>query len=104
MPKVGLALVAYILLAGCASTQNRNPLLTNRALARAAAKCDVKSLGIHYTRRSKIPYGDYLVPSTEVDQGPDDRPSTACMRGALKAYRFDFLGQVEQDSSSRSER
>ena len=37
-------------------------------------------------------------------QGPDDRSSTACMRGAVKAYRFDFSGQVEQDPSARSAR
>jgi hypothetical protein len=104
MLRAGIALLAYALLAGCVSAPKGKPLLTNRALARAAAKCDVKSLGIHYTRVSKVPYGDYLVPPFEVDKGPDDRPSAECMRGALKAYLFDFLGQVEQDPGGRPKR
>lgn len=87
------------LLAGCATAPKEEPILTNRALARAAAKCHVKSLGVHWSRTGKLPYGDYLIPASEIDAGPDERPSTECMRNALKGYRRDYLGQVERDPS-----
>ncbi len=104
MLKIGLALMTFGILAGCASTPKGKPLLTNRALAWAAAQCNVKSLGVHFTRNSKVPYGDYLAPPAEVDKGPDERPSTQCMLGVLKGYRLDFLGQVERDPGIRSGR
>lgn len=102
MKMTGMVLLGATLLTGCATTPREKPLLTNRALARAAAKCHVKSLGVHYSRTGKLPYGDYLIPASEIDAaGPDERPSTACMRAALKGYRRDYLGQVEHDPAIR---
>ncbi len=104
MRRTGWGVMACVLLANCASTPKETPLLTNRVLARAAAKCHVKSLGVHYSRTGKLPYGDYLIPAAEVDAGPDVRPSALCMHRALEGYRWDYLGQVEHDPATRSGR
>ncbi len=86
-----------LLVAGCATKPTKEPVLTNRALARAAAKCHAKSLGVHYSRTGKLPYGDYLVPLAERDDEPDNQPSFYCMSEALKGYRRDYLGLVVKD-------
>lgn len=91
--------MSAIVLGGCASAAKDMPLLTNRALARAAAKCHVKSLGVHYSRTGELPYGDYLIPAAEIDVFPELRTSVACMHEALKGYRRDYLGQVGYDPS-----
>lgn len=105
MKVAGYGVALGVLLAGCATTPKEKPLLTNRALARAAAKCHVKSLGVHYSRTGKLPYGDYLIPASEIDaDGPDARPSTTCMFAALKGYRRDYLGQVEHEPAARPAR
>ena len=91
------SVVACLLVAGCATTPPEKPVLTNRALARAATKCHVRSLGVHYSRTGKLPYGDYLVPLAERDAAPDDQPSFHCMSEALKGYRRDYLGMVVKD-------
>ncbi|WP_454279677.1 hypothetical protein [Sphingomonas sp. Marseille-Q8236] len=96
-----MVVTACLLLAGCATTTREKPLLTNRALSRAAAKCHVKSLGVHYSRTGKLPYGDYLIPASEIDTGPNERPSADCMHNALKGYRRDYLGQVEHEPGTR---
>jgi len=104
MKIAGWSVGVCALLMGCATTPKDMPLLTNRALTRAAAKCHVKSLGVHYSRTGKLPYGDYLLPAVEIDAGPDERPSVQCMHSALKAYRWDDLGQVEHDPAARPAR
>ncbi|WP_267381287.1 MULTISPECIES: hypothetical protein [unclassified Sphingomonas] len=83
------------LAAGCTTDPHHRPLLTDRALSRAAATCHVESLGLHHSIRNELPYGDYLLPAAEANADEDTRQSSECMARALKRYRFDFLGQVE---------
>lgn len=102
MKTMAWGIAACLLVAGCATTPKEKPLLTNRALARAAAKCHVRSLGVHYSRNGKLPYGQFLVPPEEREAEPDKRPSTQCMFDALEGYRRDYLGLVDTDPAARS--
>lgn len=92
-----LTLIVLVILPSCSTIAEKRgeKFLTDRALSRAAKACGVESLGIHYTRGSNKPYGDYLVPSSEINLSSQDRGSGYCMDEHLKGFSYQYLGELE---------